>query len=174
VSVGVVTLTTMFVLVFTAAWLITLGVLGAITDRGASGTAAPARSTRRSGAPSALPRPHPPCGADPARRVRYVASRRLFESSNARRAVGLDTATPAVTQRLANLSPTRPYGVAQVARRMRSPKLGKIIGGELDGDAATHSDLIVPVAGPSLDSLGTREALLDHANRKPSDPSSFE
>jgi hypothetical protein len=64
-SVGVVTLRIMFVLFFTAAWLLTLGALGAITDRWASGTFEPARSIRRTAAPSALPRPHPPPAADP-------------------------------------------------------------------------------------------------------------
>ena len=40
-SAGVVTLSIMFVLVFTAAWLLTLGAVGAIADRWASSTAAP-------------------------------------------------------------------------------------------------------------------------------------
>jgi hypothetical protein len=44
--VGVVTLNTMFVLVFTAAWLITLGAVGAITDRWAATTSEPARPIR--------------------------------------------------------------------------------------------------------------------------------
>jgi len=45
-SVGVVTLTTMLVLVFTAALLITLGAVGALTDRWAHATLEPARPIR--------------------------------------------------------------------------------------------------------------------------------
>jgi hypothetical protein len=90
-----------------------------------------------------------------------------MESRDARRIVGVDTATPVVTERVANLSDRRVRG-GSGGETNEIAELGEIVGGEFGGDAAADADVAVPTAGPRPDSLGTSKVLLEHPDREPS------